>query len=182
MGECDSPRMGDCDSWANVIRPYGDHGDGECSPRRRDNVVGSDDRTPGPLRRRPGTANFPPGPEWRNGRRSGLKIHRGRPRASSTLASGIQDPEPTTPGAWVLGIGFQAPPRSSQHPIPDTRLYPIPNPQLYPIPDCTQYPSMPNTQHARSGLAIEEPGLGWESPFLNSRRDYLPRRSGSTEL
>ena len=27
-------------------------------------------------------------PEWRNGRRSGLKIHRGQPRASSTLASG----------------------------------------------------------------------------------------------
>ncbi len=27
-------------------------------------------------------------PEWRNGRRSGLKIRRGQPRASSTLASG----------------------------------------------------------------------------------------------
>ena len=31
-------------------------------------------------------------PEWRNGRRSGLKIHRGQPRASSTLASGIARP------------------------------------------------------------------------------------------
>src|SRR5437867_10706555 len=30
-----------------------------------------------------------PRPEWRNGRRSGLKIRRGQPRASSTLASGI---------------------------------------------------------------------------------------------
>jgi hypothetical protein len=29
-----------------------------------------------------------PGPEWRNGRRSGLKIRRGQPRASSNLASG----------------------------------------------------------------------------------------------
>ena len=29
-------------------------------------------------------------PEWRNGRRSGLKIRRGQPRASSTLASGTR--------------------------------------------------------------------------------------------
>jgi hypothetical protein len=29
-------------------------------------------------------------PEWRNGRRSGLKIHRGQPRASSNLASGTR--------------------------------------------------------------------------------------------
>src|SRR5829696_2947470 len=34
-----------------------------------------------------------PLPEWRNGRRSGLKIHRGQPRASSTLASGIVHPQ-----------------------------------------------------------------------------------------
>ena len=34
-----------------------------------------------------------PRPEWRNGRRSGLKIHRGQPRASSTLASGIVHPQ-----------------------------------------------------------------------------------------
>ena len=33
--------------------------------------------------------NFESQPEWRNGRRSGLKIRRGQPRASSTLASGI---------------------------------------------------------------------------------------------
>src|SRR4030095_1398644 len=32
---------------------------------------------------------LPPAPEWRNGRRSGLKIRRGQPRASATLASGI---------------------------------------------------------------------------------------------
>ncbi len=32
------------------------------------------------------------GPEWRNGRRSGLKIHRGQPRASSNLASGMAAP------------------------------------------------------------------------------------------
>ena len=33
---------------------------------------------------------YPRGPEWRNGRRSGLKIRRGQPRASSTLASGTR--------------------------------------------------------------------------------------------
>ena len=42
--------------------------------------------------RSPGGATFLRQPEWRNGRRSGLKIHRGQPRASSNLASGITHP------------------------------------------------------------------------------------------
>ena len=49
------------------------------------------------LRGGPAKATFPPRPEWRNGRRSGLKIRRGQPRASSTLASGTPF-DPTTQG------------------------------------------------------------------------------------
>ena len=33
---------------------------------------------------------LPARPEWRNGRRSGLKIRRGQPRESSTLSSGTK--------------------------------------------------------------------------------------------
>jgi hypothetical protein len=33
-----------------------------------------------------------PWPEWRNGRRNGLKIRRGQPHESSTLSSGIPNP------------------------------------------------------------------------------------------
>jgi hypothetical protein len=45
----------------------------------------------GPVLRSPrGATILPRAPEWRNGRRSGLKIRRGQPRASSTLASGTE--------------------------------------------------------------------------------------------
>jgi hypothetical protein len=51
---------------------------------------------------------LPVAPEWRNGRRSGLKIHRGQPRASSNLASGtppaILHPSRSVPPSLTHGV------------------------------------------------------------------------------
>src|SRR5436190_9205159 len=53
-----------------------------------------------------------PQPEWRNGRRNGLKIRRGQPHESSTLSSGICNHVVPLPGVDPTGGRTRAvPPR-----------------------------------------------------------------------